>query len=162
MSRDPDVAEIIAALVGVWRGEGEGGYPTLEPFRYREVTEIVERYDHPALRFDQRTWKLANGDEVVSHWETGLLRISSDGTVLLHNAQPGRTETMSGSWEKEGIGWVMSLRSTGFAGDGRVTHSTRTLRITPGELAYEMQMETTSNPEMTVHLQARLSRTDTG
>lgn len=158
MSRHPAVAELVAELAGVWAGEGEGEYPTIESFHYREITEIVERPDHPALRFDQRTWKSADGAEVVSHWETGLLRISSDGTALLRNAQPGRVETMSGTWARERAGWVISLGSTGFAGDDRMVTATRTFRLAPDRLSYEMRMETTATRELSLHLRGRLSR----
>lgn len=158
MSRHPEVEAVVSELIGVWTGEGEGLYPTIDPFRYRETTEIVERGDHPALRFEQRTWKLTPHGEVASHWETGLLRISSDRSAKFHDAQPGRTETMSGTWEKDGGGWMISLASTGYAGDDRVVTSTRTLWLHPGELAYEMEMETTATRQRSLHLRATLHR----
>lgn len=156
MSRQPEVAEIVTELVGVWTGTGEGRYPTIESFQYRETTVFTDRPDHPALHFDQRTWKLTPGGEAVSHWETGLLRISSDGTVRLHDAQPGRVETMGGTWARDDPGWEISLASTGYAGDDRVVTTARRFRLVPGELSYEMNMETTSTPEMSLHLEARL------
>lgn len=159
MSRHPDVDAIVSELVGTWSGEGEGQYPTIESFRYRETTEIVERDDHPALHFDQRAWKLTPGGEVVSHWETGLLRISSDGSAKFHDAQPGRSETMAGTWSREGNGWSISLTSTGYAGDDRLVGSNRQFRLRPDELEYEMQMETTATRRMALHLRARLHRT---
>lgn len=158
MSRDPKVDAIVRRLVGVWEGEGEGGYPTIESFRYREVTGIDGRPDHPDLLVDQRTWKLVEDVEVVSHWETGLLRIASDGNVRWHNAQPGRVETMSGTWSGNGEGWVLALESTGFAGDDRVVTATRTLRLRGDELGYEMWMETVATGELSVHLRGRLRR----
>lgn len=158
MSRHPNVAAIVSELVGTWSGQGEGQYPTIDSFRYRETTQIVERDDHPALRVDQRTWRETPEGEVVSHWELGLLRISSDGSALLHDAQPGRSETMAGSWESDGDGWVISFRSTGFAGDDRVIASTRRFLIRPGELSYEMHMETTATRQMSLHLRASLHK----
>src|SRR5581483_9726272 len=35
----PDL-EPIAFLLGRWHGEGDGEYPTIEPFRYREEVEL--------------------------------------------------------------------------------------------------------------------------
>lgn len=162
MSRHPDVEAIVSELISTWTGEGAGQYPTIQSFRYRETTEIVERDDHPALRFDQRTWKLTPDGEVVSHWETGLLRISSDGSAKFHDAQPGRSETMAGTWERDGEGWSVSLASTGYSGDDRVLASTRTFRLRPGELDYEMQMETTSTGQMSLHLRASLHKNGSG
>jgi hypothetical protein len=158
MSRDPGVEGIVAELVGTWNGVGEGRYPTIDSFRYRETTEIVERADHPALRIDQQTWKEMPDGEVVSHWETGLLRISSDGSVILHDAQGGRSESMVGSWCRDGSGWLMTLATTGVAGDDRVVASTRQYRIDPGQLTYEMHMETTATRRMSIHLKANLQR----
>jgi hypothetical protein len=159
MSRHPDVEAIVSELIGTWTGEGEGRYPTIESFRYREMTEIVERGDHPALHFDQRAWKLTREGEVVSHWETGLLRISSDGSARFHDAQPGRSETMAGTWARDGDGWSIYLTSTGYAGDDRVVGSTRHIRLRPNELDYEMQMETTATRRMSLHLRATLHKT---
>jgi THAP domain-containing protein 4 len=161
VSRHPEVAELVAGLVGVWTGAGEGQYPTIESFRYREMTAFSERPDHPALHFDQRTWKQTPEGEAVSHWETGLLRISSDGTVRLHDAQPGRVEAMAGTWARQGSGWEISLSSVGYAGDDRVVTTSRTFRLNPGELTYEMQMETTSTGELSLHLSARLQKNRT-
>lgn len=158
MSREPEVASIVAELVGVWNGLGEGEYPTIAPFSYRETTRVRERSDHPALHFDQRTWKTDADGELVSHWETGLLRISSDGTAAFNNAQPGRVETMTGIWGENGPGWTIELRSTGYAGDIRVVTAARTLWLTPGELTYEMHMETVSTGELSLHLRAKLVR----
>lgn len=160
MSRHPDVEAIVSELLGTWTGEGEGQYPTIESFRYRETTEIVQRDDHPALRVDQRTWRLTNAGDATSHWETGLLRISSDGSARFHDAQPGRSETMAGTWERESDGWSIALSSTGYAGDDRVLASVRHFRLRPGELEYEMQMETTATRQMLLHLRATLRKTD--
>ena len=70
MVRDRVVEEVVAEL-GTWEGVGEGQYPTIDSFRYREITSIVERTDHPALLIEQRTWKETPLGEVVSHWEVG-------------------------------------------------------------------------------------------
>jgi hypothetical protein len=66
---------------------------------------------------------------------------------------------MAGSWHRDGEGWSISLASTGYAGDDRVVASTRQFRLRPGELAYEMQMETTATRQMSLHLRATLLKT---
>lgn len=158
MSRHPEVESIVNALVGTWEGHGEGGYPTIDPFRYRELLLITERADHPALRYEQKTWKEADEGEVVSHWETGLIRLSSDGSATLNNAQPGRVEAMAGQWREKSAGWEIHLVGRGFAGDDRVVNSKRTVNLSPGSLAYDMFMETTATNAMLLHLAAELSR----
>ena len=75
----------LAALVGTWRGEGEGHYPTITPFRYGE--EVVFAHDgRPVLAYRQRTWRLDT--EAPLHAESGFLRGQMDGHAELVVAQP--------------------------------------------------------------------------
>ncbi len=158
MSRNPDVTALVQALVGMWAGTGEGKYSTIEPFTYREETRFTEREDHPSLHYEQRTWRNAPDGEVVSHWETGLIRISSDGTVKINNAQGGRTETMEGRWLHDKDGWIIELTGTGYAGDARVVSSTREIRLRRSSLSYQMWMKTTAVEGMELHLSAELAK----
>lgn len=158
MSRSPLVAQLVAELVGSWSGGGSGDYPTIEAFRYREKTSFTPRDDHPALLFEQRTWRQTSEDEVPSHWETGLMRLHSDETVRFTNAQGGRGETMIGSWAGTDGVWEIRLSSTGFSGDDRVVGASRLIRVGGDRLDYEMYMETTTTHEMSLHLKGSLTR----
>ena len=158
MNRKPEVADLVQELIGAWNGSGIGEYPTIESFTYRERTVITARDDHPALHFEQRTWKATDHGEEPSHWESGLLRLFSDGTATLNNAQSGRAETMAGSWSATGDGWRISLQSTGFAGDERMIDSTRIFTLSAGTLTYVHEMSTTAHPSMALHLKATLKR----
>lgn len=158
MSRHPDVQQIVDALLGTWRGHGTGQYATIPSFEYREVTTIFDHPDHPALMYEQRAWRKEPEQEVVSHWETGLLRISSGGEVRMNNAQGGRVETMVGAWKKHDDGWTISLASDGYAGDDRVMASTRALEVGIDVIHYDMSMMTTATGEELPHLKARLER----
>ena len=131
----------------------------MEPFRYRELLAITERSDHPSLHYDQRAWRETPQGEVVSHWETGLLRIFSDGTLQVFNAQAGRGEAMRGTWRRKGDSWVMQLESRQYVGDDRVLGSTRAFTVDDDSLSYEMSMSTTTTSRMEPHLRAVLSRT---
>jgi hypothetical protein len=158
MSRKPEVEALVSALVGHWTGEGDGEYPTIDPFRYRETLEITPRPDHPALHYEQRTWRQTPDGEVVSHWETGFLRLFSNGDVRIINAQGGRSEVMEGTWENTDDGWTILLEGSQYAGDERVLRSLRHFRFDGETLNYEMRMETTSTNEMSLHLTASLRR----
>ncbi len=151
---------LIDTLVGTWVGRGDGGYPTIEPFEYREVLEFRAHPDHPALHYEQRTWRLDPAGEAVSHWETGLLRLSRDGSARLFNAQAGRAEYMEGTWAQEGGSWSISLLSSGYAGDERVISSSRALRVSRQSLEYQMHMATTATRETSLHLRATLAPQD--
>ena len=75
----------LAALVGTWRGEGEGHYPTIAPFRYGE--EVVFAHDgRPVIAYRQHTWRLDT--EAPMHAESGYLRGQMDGHAELVVAQP--------------------------------------------------------------------------
>lgn len=149
---------MVDALVGRWTGEGEGQYPTIEPFGYRETVVFTERPDHPAVHYEQRTWRKTPDGDTVSHWETGLLRLSSNGDVRLLNAQGGRSEVMEGTWEREDDAWIILLEGIGYAGDERVVGSLRNLRFDGRTLGYSMHMETTATNQMSLHLEASLTR----
>ena len=88
----------------------------------------------------------------------GLFLISSDRSVNLRNAQGGRVETMTGSWQENESGWRIDLTSTGYAGDNRVIASTRTIHLSDASLSYEMFMETTATNAMGLHLKTDLAK----
>lgn len=75
----------LGALVGTWRGDGEGAYPTIAPFRY--VEELTFSHDgRPVLAYRQRTWDPETG--AALHLESGFLRTPGDGRAELVVAQP--------------------------------------------------------------------------
>ena len=75
----------LGALVGTWRGDGEGAYPTIAPFRY--VEELTFSHDgRPVLAYRQRTWDPETG--AALHLESGFLRAPGDGRAELVVAQP--------------------------------------------------------------------------
>lgn len=158
MSRSPEVVRLVSGLVGTWAGQGEGGYPTIEPFRYREILEVTGRSDHPALHYQQQTWRETPEGEEPSHWETGFLRISSDGTLTGFNAQGGRAEAMTGVWVANGDTWVITLEGYEYAGDDRVIKSVRTLTLDADFLSYRMSMLTSATIDPEPHLRASLNR----
>lgn len=158
MSRDPNVAALVSDLVGHWTGHGRGEYPTIESFEYRESLTITDRPDHPALHFEQRAFRLTDDGEVVSHWETGLIRFSRDGSARLLNAQTGRAEALEGGFRKVEDGWRIELKSIGFVGDARVVTTRRSFLVTPESLEYSMHMRTTAVDKEHFHLRATLHR----
>jgi hypothetical protein len=79
------VLKPIAFLLGTWRGEGSGNYPTIDPFRYREEV----RFSHTGkafLVYTQRTEALEDGRPL--HSEAGYLRSLGGGRLELVIAQP--------------------------------------------------------------------------
>ena len=88
----PNLATV-AALLGTWRGEGAGSYPTIEPFSYTEEITFTD-VGKPFLHYLQRTFSPAGAP---MHTETGYLRIPGDGIAEFVLAQPtGQTELCEG------------------------------------------------------------------
>ncbi len=75
----------VAFLIGTWRGEGEGEYPTIKPFRYREEVRFTHN-GKPFLIYSQRTEAIDTGQPM--HAEAGYLRVVGEGRVEFVIAQP--------------------------------------------------------------------------
>ena len=155
---------LVSGLVGMWEGEGKGGFPTLEPFRYREELRFTRHAESPILQFIQQTWRFTPDGEVPSHWETGYLRVDPDGSIVLFDTQEsGRKEILRGTVTQTGkAAWEVALKSESIVGDNRMVSSSRTLRLNGTTLDYEMSMATDRVSPEQLHLQARLRRRQEG
>ncbi len=84
----PDCAPV-AWLLGTWAGNGEGDYPTIEPFRFGQ--EVIFAHDgRPFFHYLSRAWIVDERGAKVrdAALESGFLRSKADGTVelmLSHN-----------------------------------------------------------------------------
>ena len=100
---------LLELLPGVWEGPGEGHYPTMEPFAYREQLTFARLADKPILGYAQRTWR--EGTDVPLHAECGYLRVDGDRVELVLAQPTGFTEVHHG----HDRGGVYELGLTGFA-----------------------------------------------
>ncbi len=82
-------------LIGTWSGEGQGNYPTIDAFRYRETVTFSAAPNKPFLRYEQKT---QSADGTPMHTELGFLRPTGDGKIEFVLAQPtGQTESLEGT-----------------------------------------------------------------
>ncbi|RWV97449.1 hypothetical protein BHE74_00020265 [Ensete ventricosum] len=94
----------LSYLLGRWRGQGEGGFPTINSFAYGEellfshsgkVASLISlcvllfldliSLEQPVIAYSQKTWKLASGEPM--HAESGYWRPKPDGSIEVVIAQ---------------------------------------------------------------------------
>lgn len=153
----PDIAPL-GFLLGTWSGEGDGDYPTVEPFGYTEES-VFWHVGKPFIGYTQRTW--ARKDGLPSHSESGYWRCSGERRVELVLAHSnGMVEVSEGHVE----GATTTLTSTVIARTSTakdVTALGRQIEVEGDELAYTLEMAAVGVP-LGFHLQARLRRADSG
>lgn len=150
--------EPIAFLLGVWKGTGEGHYPTIESFRYNEEVTFGH-VGKSFLSYTQKTKRAETGEPL--HAEAGYLRAVGDGRVELVVVQPsGIVELHNGAV----VGQRLDLSSTGVHTTPtakEVTEVTRSLTVEGATLSYDVAMAAVGHT-LTHHLRASLSRQTDG
>ncbi|TQD69761.1 hypothetical protein C1H46_044705 [Malus baccata] len=68
----------ISYLLGTWKGQGEGGFPTINSFSYVEHLNFSHS-GKPFIAYTQKTWKLNSGEPM--HAESGFWRPKPDGSI---------------------------------------------------------------------------------
>jgi hypothetical protein len=154
------ILRLMNLLEGTWTGEGQGFFPTIDDFDYRETTIFIRR-DDGSLSYIQRTEKLQMDGETFlpSHEESGVIRGLKNGSLALSNTQSGgRTEIINGIVEDIGDMIRVTFMSQTLAKDERMISSGRKWEVEKGIMRYEMDMQTTGVDKSYPHLRATLSK----
>jgi hypothetical protein len=155
----PDVLPL-AFLVGTWRGQGRGVYPTIASFEYGEEVRFGAVPGKPFLTYQQRTWAL--DDQRPLHAEAGYWRPKPEGRLEVVLAHPtGIAEIEEGTLNGDIIELVAT--SIGLAATAKeVKGLTRRFeRIGDDALRYEVQLAAAGQP-LQGHLTAELRRMEEG
>ncbi|TLF79328.1 peroxynitrite isomerase [Nocardia cyriacigeorgica] len=148
----------LAPLLGTWRGEGHGEYPTIEPFDYLEEIHFGH-IGRPFLTYRQRT--RAADDNRPLHAETGYLRCPQPDRVELILAHPtGITEICEGtlSVTSDEIRFEFESTNIGLSGTAKsVTALGRSIRQSGDVIDYTLRMAAVGEP-LQHHLSATLRR----
>ncbi|WP_025777591.1 FABP family protein [Brevibacterium sp. VCM10] len=146
--------EVVSGLIGTWRGDGHGEYPTIESFDYVEEVTFTD-VGKPFLHYAQMTWSPSGAP---MHTETGYLRIINGTGVEFVLAQPtGQTELSEGPLESKTDGFTCELRSQ-VHNSGSAKHVEATLRhieLAGGVLTTSFAMAAAGVP-MTHHLASQM------
>ena len=132
----PAALEPLAFLLGTWRGDGEGVYPGIDPFRFTEEISF-EHVGDPFLLVTESSW---TPDGAPLHFERGTVRPVGDHGVDLTLAHPiGVAEVAEGTVD----GMTVTTTSTAIvrtATGSPVTEIARRYRRERDLLSYELDM----------------------
>jgi hypothetical protein len=149
----PPALAPLAFLLGTWRGDGDGVYPGIDPFRYTEELSF-DCVGDPYLLVTESSW---TPDGEPLHFERGTLRPVGEGSIDLTLAHPiGVAEVAEGTIE----GTTLTLASTAIARTATgspVTEIARRYQLEGDELTYELDMAM-EGVERTFHVRATLRR----
>jgi hypothetical protein len=153
----PDCAPI-AWLLGTWRGNGHGDYPTIEPFQFGQ--EVIFTHDgRPFFHYMSRAWIVDDEGNKVrdAAIETGFFRCKADGSlevVLAHNT--GFIEIWYGT--SEGAKVEITTDAVGRTETAKeVTGGHRLYGLVEGDLLWAYDMAAVGQP-LQPHLWGRLVR----
>ena len=143
-------------LVGTWRGEGRGDYPTIEAFTYAEEIDFGTVPTKPFVTYAQRT---RGSDGLPLHSEVGYVRSPAEGLVEMVIAQPtGVTEIQTGAIEGTSLRLTsMGVGLTPTAKDVRTVH--RHITVAGDVLRYRLDLAAVGQ-DLRFHLEAELTRVD--
>lgn len=156
-------------LIGEWKGTGNGGFPTMDPFDYDNhirVSFLEEAFNQdPLIHFEEIVWIKENGVRKFKHWETGFFKPTEDNRIqfyVSHNT--GRIEVTYGHWIKidsNKRSFELALESDFIRNDKdlKVTHrSYRKFILENEKMSYALQMSTEDIYNRSHHLSAEMKR----
>lgn len=146
----------VATLLGTWRGDAAGSYPTIEDFTYTDELVFTD-LGKPFLHYVQRSWSPAGAP---MHTETGYLRLPGGGAAEFVLAQPmGQTELCEGTVTAEADALVLEFEATvvNSASAKHVAATRRRYVVTGDTMTTTFAMAAVGQP-MTHHLRSELRR----
>lgn len=155
MPMNPAIAHL-SPLLGTWRGEGHGEYPTIQSFSYTDQWEFID-VGKPFLLFIERTW---NAEGSPMHTETGYIRAPSPGTLEIIAALPtGQAEMGTGGCTVSSDTLTLTTDAEVLSAPTakRVDRIVRHYEVRGDELTYVMEMSAVGQG-LTLHLRSRLTR----
>lgn len=155
----PEPVQPYEFLLGTWRGEGVGGYPTLEAdFRYGEEITFA-CYGKPVIEFHSESWSL--DDERPLARQAGFWRpVGEERLEVVLSVAAGLVEVFYGGLVNGPAGVHVELTSDVIAHTEtakQVQADKRLYAVRGGKLMYAMEMAAVEQ-QLQPHLSASLDR----
>jgi len=149
------------SIVGIWKGEGLGIFPTIENFEFIEQLEFKKDEERAVIHYEQRTWIKTNSLKKgrSSHWESGFISFENKEQTFMNNVHiNGRMECLSLNEIKvlNNYSFRFIFKSRLIINDKRMQTSKREWNFDDGKLNYKMYMGTTKVEQQQLHLSAYL------
>ena len=163
----PELVQPFAWLIGTWRGEGVGGYPTIDnDFPYgEEITFACP--GKPLLTFSSRSWALDSASPTEGRTlalQTGFWRPTSPTELeVVLTVASGLVEIFYGTLVEGPSGVHVELLSDVIARTAtakEVTADKRMYAVRGGKLMYAQEMAAVGVTELHPHLSAALDPVD--
>ncbi|QGU04481.1 FABP family protein [Corynebacterium comes] len=150
-----------AFLLGTWKGEGRGYYPTIDDFSYSETLTFAATPGKPFFRYEQKTM----GAGGPMHTEAGFFRPVGEGRLEFVIAQPmGQTELLAGQAREEGDTLIFEFDPSTVANSPTAkqvdaTSRSYTFNADRTSVKHRFHMGAVGQP-MQQHLESELVKTD--
>ena len=153
----PDLMPVVW-LLGNWHGNGQGDYPTIEPYTYEQ--DVIFAHDtRPFLHYFSRSWITDEAGERIGPGalETGFLRVVDGKQLELVLAHPtGYAEVWYGEVDSLRVTLATDLVARTSSAK-EYTAGQRMYGLVEGDLMYAID-QAAEGQEMQSHLWGRLQR----
>lgn len=153
--------EDLGLLIGIWKGDGIGSFPTIESFRFRDELEFEFINEEGVIHYKQKTW-IKGEVSTPSHWESGFIRINENGVIEISNSQNGgRVEVLAGNIiesDRDRKRLEINFKSIFLGNDPRLVNTSRNIIVENDVLGYSIHMSTKTVQTANCHIEAALTR----
>nr|XP_034327369.1 THAP domain-containing protein 4 isoform X1 [Crassostrea gigas] len=162
-----EAAKPLQWLLGKWKGQGKGIYPTIKDFEYIEDLEFFH-VGQPMLQFRPfgkwmgRFYSVHKDTNKILHREVGFLRIKpgTNQVAFISSHNNGVSEMAEGTVEGQSVGLEShTLGRMSFGKDPQTKKLKRTLTL-EGDTLHQVLFMETGNVTMTEHLRATYKKVE--
>lgn len=149
-------------LEGHWEGIGQGTYPTLKPFSYKEETSFEVVKGEPYIQMTQKAWILNKNSKEFIHWETGIISAIGLNKLKFYTCHMnGRIEVLIGDYVERSKANRIEFKSESIKNEVGLKNAIRSHRIFIFDkdlFEYRLGISTYDMQSQKDHLKAKLTK----